>query len=107
MGSMAMALFPDEVRMDLTEPEQLLKFGGLPFRTSSQADFEGYPVHVYLDFDEVTRNGVMGDPKLSSPEAGRRLLDHVVKIGSEFVQRFAQMPTRIEGPPGPRAVRSR
>ena len=106
MGSLAMASYPDEVRMDLVEQGQLPEFGGLPFRTSSQADFEGYPVHVYLDFDEVTANGVMGDPKLSSREVGRRLLDHVVKIGGEFVLQFAQMPTKIEGPPGPRTVRS-
>ena len=59
-----------------------------------------------VDFDEVTPNGVTGNPKLSSAEAGRKLLDRVVKIGSKFVRQFAAMPTRIEGPPGPRVVRS-
>lgn len=106
MGSLAMALCPDELRLDLMEAGQLPEFGGLPFRTSSQADFQGVPLYVYLDFDEVTPNGVMGDPKLSSAEVGRRLLDHVVRIGSEFVRRFAGMRTRIEGPDGPRTVRS-
>lgn len=106
MGSLAMALYPDEVRKDLIEAGRPPEFGGLPFRTSSQAEFEGVPVYTYLDFDEVTANGVMGDPKLSSAEVGRKLLDHVVKIGSAFVRQFAGMPTRIEGPPGPRTVRS-
>src|SRR5574337_835812 len=106
MGSLAMALYPDEVRKDLIEAGQMPEFGGVPFRTSSQADFEGVPVYVYLDFDEVTANGVMGDPKHSSGEIGRKLLDHVVKIGSDFARQFAGMPTRIGGPPGPRTVRS-
>ncbi len=107
MGSLVMALFPDEVRPDLLEAGSKPTFGGLPFQTSSQASFDGVPVHVYLDFDEVTGNGVMGDPQLSSAEIGRKLLDHVVEIGSRFVRQFAGMPTRIEGPPGPRVVRTR
>ncbi len=91
-----MALFPAEVRTDLVEAAEPQAFGGLPFRTSSQADFEGVPAYVYLDYDEVTKNGVMGDPKLSSPDVGRKLLDHVVEIGSKFVRQFAAMPTRIQ-----------
>ena len=64
------------------------------------------PAFVYLDFDEVTPNGVMGDPRLSSPEIGKKILDHVVDIGAHFVKRFAEFPTRIQGPDGPRTVRS-
>jgi creatinine amidohydrolase len=101
-----MALFPDEVRPDLAAAGTPSVFGGLPFQTSSVATFEGVPVHLYLDFDEVTANGVMGDPKVSSAEVGRKLLDRVVEIGSKFVQQFATIPTRLEGPEGPRAVRS-
>jgi creatinine amidohydrolase len=96
MGSLAMATFPDEVRPDLREAAPAPTFGGLPFQSSSLATFEGHPVHVYLDFDEVTANGVTGNPALSSAEIGRKLLDHVVEIGSKFVRQFASMPTRIE-----------
>ncbi|RPI03961.1 MAG: creatininase family protein [Zetaproteobacteria bacterium] len=106
MGSLAMASFPEDVRADLMEAAPVPGFGGVPFQTSSVATFEGVPVHVYLDFDEVTQNGVMGNPKLSSVEGGRKILDRVVEIGSKFVRQFAAMPTRIEDPPGPRAVKS-
>jgi len=105
MGSLAMATFPDDVRTDLLEAGPAPGFGGLAFQTSSVATFEGVPVHVYLDFDEVTPNGVMGNPKLSSAEVGRKILDHVVEIGSKFVRQFAAIPTRIDGA-GPREVRS-
>jgi creatinine amidohydrolase len=104
MGSMAMALFPEDVRPDLREIGTSATFGGLYFRTSSQADFEGVTVHVYLDFDEVTANGVMGDPALSSAEVGRKLLEHVVEIGSKFVRQFAKMSTRIDNSPGARTI---
>ena len=107
MGSLSMATFPEDVRTDLMEAGPTPSFGGLPFQTSAVATFEGVPVQVYLDFDEVTSNGVTGDPKRSSAEVGRKILDHVVAIGSKFVKQFATMPTRIEGPPGPRAVRTK
>jgi len=106
MGSLALALFPDEVRPDLAAAGTPSVFGGLPFQTSSVATFEGVPVHLYLDFDEVTSNGVMGDPTVSSAEVGRKLLDRVVEIGSKFVRQFAAFPTRLEGPAGPRVVRT-
>jgi creatinine amidohydrolase len=95
MGSLAMATFPDELRPDLMQAGPKPAFGGLMFQTSSVTTFEGVPVHVYLDFDEVTPIGVMGDPKLSSAEAGRKLLDRVVEIGSKFVEQYRTMPTRI------------
>ena len=106
MGSLALATFPEDVRPDLMEAGPTPGFGGLRFQTSSVSTFEGVPVHVYLDFDEVTANGVMGDPRLSSAEVGGRLLDRVVSIGSRFVRQFAAMPTRIEGPPWGRTVRT-
>jgi hypothetical protein len=42
---------------------------------------------------------------VSSPEVGWKVLDHVVEIGSRFVALFAKMPTRIQGPEGPRTVK--
>jgi len=97
MGSLALALYPEDVRKDLLELGQPPAAQELRVKTSAQAEFEGVPVHMYLDFDEVTRNGVMGDPRVSSPDVGRKLLDHVVDIGSRFVTLFAKVATRIEG----------
>ena len=104
MGSLAMALHPEDVRLDLLEPGGSPKFAKVPFKSSSQIDFEGVPAFVYLDFDEVAANGVMGDPHVSSSDIGRKILDHIVEIGARFVQVFAEMPTRIAGPDGPRVV---
>ncbi len=106
MGSLAMATFPEDVRTDLMEAAPAPTFGGLTFQSSAMATFEGVPVHVYLDFDEVTGNGVTGNPKVSSAEVGKKILDHVVSIGSKFVKQFATMPTRIEGA-GPRVVKTK
>jgi creatinine amidohydrolase len=103
MGSLAMALYPEDVRRDLLELGGAPEFAGVPFKSSSQVDIDGVPAFVYMDYDEVTRNGVMGDPRLSSPEIGKKVLDHVVQIGVHFVEMFAKMPTRIEGS-GPRRV---
>ena len=103
MGSLAMALYPEDVRRDLLELGQPPAFAGVPFKSSSHLEVDGVPAFLYLDFDEVTPNGVMGDPRVSSPEVGKKILDHVVQIGARFVELFAKLPTRIEGE-GPRAL---
>ncbi len=106
MGSLAMALYPEDLRRDLLALGQPPGFGGIPFKSSAETQFEGVPAFIYLDFDEITPNGVTGDPRVSSPEIGKKILDHVVEIGAHFVKRFAEVPTHIEGDE-PRTVRSR
>ena len=98
-----MALYPEDVRRDLLELGQPPAFAGVPFKSSSHLEVDGVPAFMYLDFDEVTPNGVMGDPRVSSPEVGKKILDHVVEIGAHFVRMFAALPTRILGD-GPRTV---
>lgn len=43
----------------------------------------------------IAPNGVVGDPRLGSAEAGRRLVEHMVAAGVSVVRWFSKLDTRI------------
>lgn len=98
MGSLAMYLFPEELRPDLLEKGHPSTFADLPMRGMSTAVWEDVTVSLYCDMEEVTPNGVLGDPTLSSAEVGRKIMERVVGIGARFVEKFKTIPTRCEPP---------
>lgn len=95
MQSFAMHLYPEEVRLDLIEPGNKAVWNGQPFQGTAATFTEGNIWHMYLDYNELTPNGVIGDVTLPSAEVGRRTLDRLVEIGSKVVRRFAEIDTRL------------
>lgn len=93
MCSIAMELFPNDVRMDLAEEGYPREFWGLK-SFGNQAQFEGFPVTIYHDYHELAPNGVVGDPFIADPEIGRRVVERMVDVGVRFVNWFAQQDTR-------------
>lgn len=93
MCSIAMELFPDDVRMDLAEKGYTRDFWGLPMGASNLM-FDGLPVTIYNDWHETAPNGVVGDPFIASPEVGKRVVERMVDVGVRFVEWFAQQDTR-------------
>lgn len=88
-------LFPEQVRLDLVEPEALTPLPGLAMRGVSQVMLGDVSAQIYFDAGEVSRNGVLGDVTVFNAEAGGALLDHVVAKGIEFVALFRAHNTRI------------
>ena len=93
--SFNMHLFPDDVRLDLTEPEALNTFEGLTVRGTTQVALGDVAGHIYFDTMDVAPNGVMGDISIFDAEAGRRLLEKVIEAGVRFVTLFKEHDTRI------------
>lgn len=93
MCSIAIELFPEDVRMDLAEEGHPYEFWGLPLGGGSGAKFEGYPVSVYSDWNEVAPNGVIGDPFIANAEVGRRVVEHMIDVGVRFVSWFKDQDT--------------
>jgi len=93
MHSFAMHLFPDEVRPDLLQPGSKANWSGIPFQGTNATFVDGNIWHMYLDYNEVSPNGVIGDVTLPSAEVGRRTLDRLVQIGMKVVHRFADIDT--------------
>lgn len=97
MQSLAMHLFPEDVRTDLAEPGTSASWRGFTIKGTA-AIVNGQPLHLYPMMDEVTEanggNGVLGDPNLASAERGRILFERFVAIGVEMVRTFANIDTR-------------
>lgn len=94
MTSIAMHLFPDDVRMDLLEKGNASAYAGMSVKGMSCLDFQGFPAYVYLDTNEIAPNGVLGDASHASAEAGKACVERMVKVGSDFVNWFTQQTTR-------------
>ncbi len=96
MASLAMYLFPNDVRMDLAEPGNPSSFQGRALAGMSQLNFEGFPVNLYFDTQEITPNGVFGDVSKASAAVGEKCMERMVDVGSRFVAWFAKLTTRLE-----------
>lgn len=96
MSSIALYLFPDDTREDLLEAGTTApKFAGLPIQGMSGADFQGIPVSIYVDTEDLAPNGVLGNPYMANQETGRRCVERMVDFGARFVDWFSQQDTAV------------
>ncbi|WP_232480125.1 creatininase family protein [Roseomonas sp. KE2513] len=92
LGSIAMHLSPERMRMDLlperpTPPGTML---GLPYAGWGAVSFEGAEVNVPAEYDGPSPDGVgPGDPRLCSAETGAALVERLVAIGAGLVRHLA------------------
>ncbi|MEM8662716.1 MAG: creatininase family protein, partial [Pseudomonadota bacterium] len=80
-------LIPELMRKDLAEPPG--EFGtllGLPTSGLGAVRFQGVDVTLAVDVTDRCANGITGgDPAVASAERGRRIVDHLVALCSDFV----------------------
>ena len=96
MTSLALYLFPDDVRMDLAMEGYASTYQGRPLSGMSTVTFDGFPVQVYFDTEEIAPNGVLGDVSHASAEVGRHLMERMIDVGSRFVEWFSSVETRAQ-----------
>lgn len=94
--SAMMAMFPDDVlqdRMAAAEYEDTNPWRSLGPNTVA---VPGQRVGgtVYLDSDEITRNGVTGDGGVASAERGRLWIERVVGFTVDFVKHYDQLTAK-------------
>jgi creatinine amidohydrolase len=75
--------------------------GGGPHRAPEARRLDmlaSQPYYIVNDFDELSRNGVIGLPKYAEPEKGRRFLDAAAVAVSDFIRDFAKWDYQERGP---------
>lgn len=87
--SLALELTPDLVRRDKLEPGDFIDDYG-PF----EDNYQPFALTTPRSFASRTRNGVFGDARLASREAGTEIADTAVQRISEYVSAFARRPPR-------------
>lgn len=50
----------------------------------SKARYKGVIVNLFLDFKDITPNGVIGDPSLGSVEKGKLLFKRILELTISF-----------------------
>jgi creatinine amidohydrolase/Fe(II)-dependent formamide hydrolase-like protein len=57
--------------------------------TSKNAQFEGVPVELFVDMDEIIPSGIMGgDPTVGTAERGKVLVDRTAAVLANFIRTF-------------------
>lgn len=93
MNSLNLYLFPNEINLKLTKNSKQLKLDDLEIISISEARYKGVIVNLFLDFKDITPNGVIGDPSLGSAETGKLLFKRILELTASFVRRFNAINT--------------
>lgn len=96
--SLNLYLQPEDVNMKLIE-EGVLRanatFG--PFKVQGTGKVKVGDAHatLYLNYDDIAPNGVVGDARIASRDKGERMVRRIVDRCVEFVEAFASLETHI------------
>jgi len=89
--------------MDLAKPDQYGKKWGIPAKSTSQLDFDGTPIEVYLQTQEISETGTRGNPLEASSDRGKKMVDQVITrlvSSSKYSKMYRfQMPRRMHSCP--------
>lgn len=86
LTSIYLHLFPDLMRMDLIEPSSKAQILGLQSLGVRGVQFEGMPVNLPINVDEVNKHGMLGGkPERASAATGQKLVEHLVGYCSRFI----------------------
>ncbi len=94
IGSVMAHIVPAATRPDLKALPSRATFAGLR-AAGSQVELEGALFHIYPASLDTSPIGVIGDPALSTPERGGKILDHVTEICCRVVEWFAKFDTHV------------
>lgn len=87
--SLTAHLRPEMLRPDLARPAGRRSALGLPTSGPAGVLFDGLPVNLPLDADEVNADGMLGgDPALASAEIGAAIFEHVADHCARFARHF-------------------
>lgn len=81
-------LQPEHIRMDLAQDDQYGSVWGQTANGSGSITFQGAPIDVYLQAEEISETGTRGKPSVYSPERGEELIARTLKILIEFTELF-------------------
>lgn len=89
-------LYPDDMRMDLLEEEENRnKWDDLDITHISRVKIKDIEASFYFDMEQITSQGVMGNPKIGTPEIGEKIVNRLVSYGVEFVDKLKNSKSKL------------
>lgn len=93
--SVMMYLCPQDVDMSLAVKGGLDNFDGYKMTGGKRMDFDGIPIDLYVDMQEINPMGVTGgDPFVATAERGKVLVERTAAALAKFVNAFRDMSTQ-------------
>ena len=88
-------LYPDMMRMDLVEKENdnTDHWGEFDIQALTKGEVNGVPMNIYVDMEDVSKQGVMGNPFNATAERGEMIINHLVKLCAAIVEKLNKTNT--------------
>jgi len=87
-------LYPEMMRMDLLAPvTNNSEWGDFEIKTIRQGNVDGIPVNLYIDMEDISVQGVMGDPLQASAQRGEAIINHLVNFCADVVGKLKKTRT--------------
>lgn len=88
LTSVGLYLYPEILRMDLAKaPPTNPVLKGMKIQQYGYLDYEGSPVQAPIEAAECAPDGIWGgNPKYSSAERGKMLVDRLTELGAGFIR---------------------
>jgi creatinine amidohydrolase len=95
LTSMSTFLFPEDMRMDLLKDiTTRSEIQGMEVKTLAKVAFEDMEFSLFLNMEDISPDGVMGNPWLSSAENGKKLFAEVVRRAIILVEKWKTVDTK-------------
>lgn len=89
-------LKPDCMRMDLLEPtDRVEQWEDFEVTHIAKTRIQDVEVNMYFNMEEVTKQGIMGDPRTGNSATGEKIINNLVDICVEFAERMAKSNTKM------------
>lgn len=88
-------LTPENMRMDLLgKVDRVNQWEDFALTNISKSKVHGVEVNMYYDMEEVTKQGVMGNPFIGNKETGERIINNLIDICVEFAAKMKNSNTK-------------
>lgn len=89
-------LLPEYMRMDLAgDTDQVKHWEDFELTGISKSRLKDAEVNMYFDMQEVTKQGVMGNPLAGNAEIGEKIINNLVMTCVEFANKMKNSNTEI------------
>lgn len=96
LTSVMQYLTPDDARPDLIEPSPVKKqWGDFDVTHISRVGIDDIEVSMYFDMEDLTGVGILGNPNLSSPEIGEKIVNRLADYCVTFAEKMKTAETLI------------
>jgi creatinine amidohydrolase len=96
LTSVMMYLYPEDMRMDLlSKTERNKQWEGFPIKGLAKAGLNDGEASIYLNMEEISPEGIMGNPFAASAERGEAIINKILEYAELLVEKLKKAKTTL------------